>query len=370
MFIINEQSIIPNMARRGAPGDLHQYRPALEAWLPKAVVRPAVGPLARFDGLLTLRVAGKAVRYLVEEKRHFRHLDAPVVAEQLKQRRAALPKAHHDDRLLLLAPHVRDQQGAVLTRAGIDYIDLAGNAHLTAPGNFVHIEGRKPPKERVTTPARPHAAWVRTVMALLLEPELQNAPYRTIAGEAGVALGTVAKCMHDLVLRGVIIDRGHTRVLPDREALVALWVQAYLEALRPRLGERRLQVRADDKAQIWARLQAVLGARGEAWALTGADAAARRDHYFRAPETEIYAPLTLLDDRDVQKALVAQPAARGGNLLVIEPPGPMAMQTAPHDGVPAVPDLLAYAELRYRGTDQALEAAELILPRILGDATA
>jgi len=355
------------MARRGVPANLHLYRPALDAWLPNAV---AAGALAGFDGRLTVRVAGKAVRYLVEEKRHFRHLDAPVVAEQLKQRREALPETYRGDRLLLLAPHVRDLQGAVLTRAGIDYIDLAGNAHLTAPGHFVHIEGRKPLKERVTTPARPYAAWVRTVMALLLEPDLQNAPYRTIAGEAGVALGTVAKCMHDLALRGVLVERGNTRVLPDRRALIALWVQAYVEALRPRLAERRLQVRADDKAQIWARLHAVLGARGEPWALTGADAAARRDHYFRAPETEIYAPVTLLDDRDVQKALVAQPAARGGNLLIIEPPGPMATQKATHDEVPAAPDLLAYAELRYRGTDQAMEAAELILPRILGDATA
>lgn len=352
------------------PADLRPYQPALDAWLPQAVVRPATYALARFDGLLTLRVAGKPVRYLLEEKRHFRHLDAPIVVERLKQRRADLPEAHRGDRLLLLAPYVRDQQAAVLMRAGIDYVDLAGNVHLTAPGHFVHVEGRKPQKGRATVPARPYAAWVKTVMALLLEPELQNAPYRTVAGEAGVALGTVAKCMRDLVLRGLLVDRGNTRILTDRRALVALWVQAYLEALRPRLGERRLQVRADDKTQIWARLQAVLDARGEPWALTGADAAARRDHYFRAPETEIYAPATLLGDRGVQKALVAQPADHGGNLLVIEPPGPMALPKATNDAVPVAPDLLVYAELRHRGTDQAEEAAELILPRILGDAKA
>ena len=37
-------------------------------------------------------------------------------------------------------------------------------------------------------------------------------------------------------------------------------------------------------------------------------------------------------------------------------------------GRPVAPDLLAYAELRYRGTGQALEAAELFLPRVLDDA--
>jgi hypothetical protein len=38
--------------------------------------------------------------------------------------------------------------------------------------------------------------------------------------------------------------------------------------------------------------------------------------------------------------------------------------------VPMTLDLLASAELRYRGTGQALEAAELLLPTMLGDATA
>ena len=369
MFIINEHDIISNVIRP-ALANLDPYRPALDKWMPKAVVRPPAGPLARFDGLLTVRVAGKAVRYLVEEKRHFRHQDAAVVAEQLNRWRAALPRTHRDDRILLLAPHVREQQDPVLERAGIDYIDLAGNVHLNAPGLFVHVQGRRPPKERATGPARPHKGWVRTVMALLVRPDLAQAPYRVLADEADVALGTAAKCMTDLALRGLLRGQQGKRRLPDRPGLIALWVQAYIEALRPKLVERRFQVRADEKPQIWARLQTVLGERGERWALTGADAAGLRDHYFRAEETEIYALVRLLEGREVQKALVAQPAARGGNLLVIEPPGPLAIPTAEIDVVPTAPDLLAYAELRYRGTGQALEAAELLLPKIVGDATA
>ena len=78
-----------------------------------------------------------------------------------------------------------------------------------------------------------------------------------------------------------------------------------------------------------------------------------------AEETEIYAPFRLLEDREVQEALIAQPAARRGNLLVIEPPGPLAIPKTDTDGVPTAPALLVYAELRYRGTGQALEAADL-----------
>lgn len=320
------------MARRKALTDLEPYRGFLRTWVPKGHLR-APARANPFDGVLTFDVGQGERRYLVEEKRHLRFQDAAVIADQMHRRRAGLPPEYAADGLLLLAPHVRLQHAAVLERAGIDYIDLAGNAHLRAPGLLVHVEGRRPAKEPVRAPGRPHKAWIKTVMALLVQPELLNAPYRTIAEQADVAL----------------------------------WVQAYVEALRPKLTERRLQVRVDGKAELVARLTGVLGERRIRWALTGADAADRRTHFFRAEETEIYAPVAVFEDRAVQNALVAQPAVRAGNVLVIEPPGPLAIPPAGQDDVPVAPDLLAYAELRYRGTEQALEAADLLLPLVVND---
>lgn len=357
------------MPRRNSAAHLDAYQPALDKWMPKAEVRPAGASLARFDGVVTWRSARRTIRYLVEEKRHLRHQDVAVIVDQLNRRRAALPAKHAADRLLILAPHVRTQQAVALERAEIDYLDLAGNVHLAAPGLFVHIEGRQPPRVPATAPGRPNKGWIKAVMALLIRPDLVNAPYRTLAHEADVALGTTAKCMNDLALRGLLLEAKNGRTIRDRQALVALWVQAYVEGLRPTLQERRLQVRAEDKPQMWARLRAALTENGHPWAVTGADAAELRTHFFRADETEVYAPIRVIEARDIQKALVAQPAARSGNLLVIEPPGPLAVPTAVGGGIPVAPDLLAYAELRYRGTGQALEAAEMLLPRVLGDAT-
>ena len=121
----------------------------------------------------------------------------------------------------------------------------------------------------------------------------------------------------------------------------------------PLLSLRSPSVRADGKQEIWQRLQRVMTEHAQPWALTGADAAERRTHFFRTEETEIYAPLRALEDRDTQKALLAQPAARDGNLLVIEPPGPLAMPGEPDHDSPVAPDLLAYTEPRYRGTEHA-----------------
>ena len=79
--------------------------------------------------------------------------------------------------------------------------------------------------------------------------------------------------------------------------------------------------------------------------------------------------MAAFDDREVLKRLVAQPAARGGNLLVIEPPARVATPGGAANQLPVAPDLLVYAELQYRGTAQALEAAEILLPAVTGNGT-
>jgi hypothetical protein len=369
LFIINEQATLLYMSSTGHAARLRAYEDHFNRWVPGAelVTEPQPTP---FDAQLIARVGGRKLRYLLVEKRHFRHQDAAVIADQLSRRRAALDRRNARDPILLLAPHVRAQQAAVLESAGIDYLDLAGNVHLSAPGLFVHVEGRRSPKAQVSTPGRPQKGWVKTVLALLVRPELVSQAYRAVAEQAGVSLGTVAACIRDLAMRGILLEDAEGRRMPDRAALVALWVPAYGEVLRPKLAERRLQVRVTDKAELWARLEHVLRERGLPWALTGADAASQRQTFFRAEDTEIYAPVLAFDDRDMQKAIVAQPSASGGNLLVIEPPGPLAIPETDAAALPVAPDLLAYAELRYRGTGQALEAAELLLPSVMGNGAA
>ena len=134
LFISNERTIFMNVTRPAPEPFVDVYRPALHRWMPKAEIRATGTARALFDGIVTWEAAGRAVRYLVEEKRHLRHQDVGVVIEQLNRRRATLPSGEAGDRILLLAPHVRRQQAAALERAEIDYVDLAGNAHLRVPG--------------------------------------------------------------------------------------------------------------------------------------------------------------------------------------------------------------------------------------------
>lgn len=352
-----------------ATANLQPYLARLATWMPGAETRAlkTAAKRARFDALLAWKGPKGTIRYLIEEKRHLQNQDVRVIIDQLKRWQNQLPHAERGARLLVVAPTVRPHQAAILEQAGIDYVDVAGNAHLAAPGVLVHVEGRQPAKQPVAQRGRPNKGWVKTVLTLLVQPELVAGPYRPLAEQAQVALGTVAACINDLTARGLLHEGKDGRRIVDRQQLVAFWVQAYVDVLRPKLEERRFQIRADNKPEIWERLRDALGKRKVRWALTGADAAERRTHFFRAEETEIYAPIDAFDDRALQKGLVAQPAARAGNLLVIEPPAPFATPPGLANEPPVAPDLLAYAELRYRGTAQALEAAEIVLPAVIGD---
>jgi hypothetical protein len=349
---------------------LEPYLALLATWMPGVdarVVRQPRQGRARFDAAVVWMGPRGAVRYLAEVKANLQNQDVRVVIDQLRRWQDHLPAAERAARLLVLAPTVRPHQAAVLQHAGVDYVDLAGNAHLTGPGLFVHVEGRAPAKPPLGRRGRPNRGWVKTVLTLLVQPDLVNRPYRETAAQADVALGTVAACIQDLVARGLLVDGKARRELTERQQLVALWVQAYVDVLRPKLAERRFQVHGKTKQDIWERLQHALGKGKVRWALTGAAAAERRTHFFYAEDTEIYAPITVFDDRELLKRLVAQPTTRDGNLVVIEPPAPAATPAVAHERPPVAPDLLAYAELRYRGTGQALEAAEMLLPAVIGD---
>jgi len=58
-------------------------------------------------------------------------------------------------------------------------------------------------------------------------------------------------------------------------------------------------------------------------------------------------------------------APKQGNLVVIEAPGPLALDPVVVDGWPCAPLPLIYVELRCLGTEQAGEAAGLLMPRLL-----
>ena len=138
---------------------------------------------------------------------------------------------------LLVTRYVTPQIAEKLKEMNIPFIDTAGNAYIYEPPLFVFIKGDKPIEDyRKDHPTRAfQPTGLRVVFALLCKPGLEDAPYREIAKEATVALGTINWVMVDLRQRGYLIDMGKRgRRLVNKENLLARWVTEYPERLRPK----------------------------------------------------------------------------------------------------------------------------------------
>lgn len=257
--------------------------------------------------------------------------------------------------LLVAAPHV-DPAAAERARAlRLAFVDLAGNAYLHGPRLFVFVVGRRrPAKPRPTrAPRALTPTGLKVVFALLLRPDRVAAPLREIAAETGVALGTVAAVMEDLLARGHLTPQGlgETRLL-ERQRLVEDWALLYPVRLRPKLVRGRY---AAPDAAWWetaqlARGRGVFGGEVAADRMTGQLKPARVTLYvWGAPGDVILANRLRPDERGAVEILEAfwRPIEDGD----------AARQTAP--------PLLVYADLIATGDPRNVEAARIVRDRYL-----
>jgi len=150
---------------------------------------------------------------------------------------------------LLLTRYANPNMAQELCEKGIQFLDTAGNAYLNAPPLFVSMRGFRPPasEAKVKTKRAFQASGLQVLFALLLRPELAAAPYRDIAKEADVALGTVGWVLRDLKELGYLVDMGHKgRRLNRKAELMERWVTAYPDQLRPKLEIGRFKAVTPD----------------------------------------------------------------------------------------------------------------------------
>lgn len=181
---------------------------------------------------------GDAEPMLAECKRNVTPANVGAIAEGLRRfRRPAV----------LVTRYVNPILAERLRNLEVSFLDAAGNVYLRTPGLLVFVTGRKPEQN---IPARqPVRAFrqtgLRAVFALLCRPDLVDAPYRTIADQADVALGTVNAVMKDLEhLEFLRVTKARGRRIKRKGELQTAWVEAYLRELRPRLNPRRYRVGA------------------------------------------------------------------------------------------------------------------------------
>lgn len=260
---------------------------------------------------------------------------------------------------LLVTSYITPPMAERLRECDIAFIDTCGNAYLRLPNMLIYVIGRKPqaPPPRDTRVRAFRPSGLRVIFALLCRPDLPAAPYRDIAGAAGVALGTVSRVCFDLRRLGYLREtKAHGRIIENRRRLLDKWVEAYASELRPKLKPRRFRVAKPDWWKT-ANLAAL-----EMW-LGGEPAAAVLTKHLRPEIVTIYGDTHLAALAKAVQALKDD----HGKLEVLhkfwnfESPGLDRKY-------PLVPALLIYADLVTTADARNLETAHIIRERFLAQA--
>jgi hypothetical protein len=302
----------------------------------------------RPDARIRLIMQDLQWNFLVEIKKTVTRATLGAAVQQLRK---------FPEKGLLITRYITPQIAEQLKEMNIPFIDTAGNAYIYEPPLFIFIKGDKPVddyrKNHLTRAFQPTG--LQAVFALLCKPGLEDAPYREIANEAVVALGTVNWVMTDLRQRGYLIDLGRRgRRLVQKEDLLGRWVTAYPERLRPK---KLLGTYMAAEFDWWKNAQLV--SFGAHWG--GEVAAAKLTEYLKPQVVTIYAketPGKLL----LMHRLRKEP---DGNVEVLKTFWNFDYRWADLDEKhrDLVHPILIYADLLATGDERNIETAEIIYER-------
>lgn len=143
------------------------------------------------------------------------------------------------DNGILIADYINPNIADKLREAEVQFLDTAGNAYINQPDCYIQIKGNRPPQEHIAGPRKIARAFttagLKVTYALLKQPDLADQPYRRIAEQTGVTLGTVGKAMDDLRTQGYLIQQKKERKLIRKTELFQAWIERYPANLREKI---------------------------------------------------------------------------------------------------------------------------------------
>ncbi|MDF2696920.1 MAG: hypothetical protein K0S65_5303 [Labilithrix sp.] len=279
-------------------------------------------------------------------------------AERLLHLRRASPIASRG--VILFAPLVGRELAERFGRAQLNFVDLAGNCHLQIDERYLaHIEGRRPESHPTSLRAL-RAPTYQVLFALLVKPDLVNAPARVLAEAAGgVSPQTAIDARTRLHEQGLLVgsSKAPKWSLNGRKGALDLLIAGVARPLAPSLASGRYRARERDTARLEITLASRLNAT-TTWRWGGGAACQRLTGDHRGETTIIYVDRvtpTLASELE----LVAD---RNGPISICRRPTPLAFESPTAE---TVHPLLAYLDLLAEGGERASDAAGEIASRYL-----
>jgi hypothetical protein len=313
------------------------------------------------DGRLTIRPPkGPSSSYFCEAKRRLDINALSSVIHRLRERASASGM-----KPLLLTSHVGDTVGDKLREAGISYLDVAGNAWLTAdPLVYIWVQGFKPAKQPERESRAFQATGLQLIALLLSHSNAIERPYRELAAQAGLSLGSTSRVLSDLRTLGFIrLVAPDQNEVVNRRSLLEHWEFGYATRLRPHLKPQVF--RQTDKVSVEELPERIPNAMKEEVLIGGELAAAIATRHLRPATATFHIPphqpqLPIIKEM----RLIPDPA---GNVVLLEQFGEMpAWLWEEHAKQRLVNPLLVYAELLHGTPDDRLrDTAKLIFDQHL-----
>jgi hypothetical protein len=169
----------------------------------------------------------KGIKLFVEIKKWANHANLGAIVNQINMIGEA------DNQGLLVADYINPKVAERLKERGVQFIDTVGNAYINQKPVYIYIKGNKLPKDTILQNIKTGKAFqptgMKVIFAFLRNKALINAPYREIADQAQVALGTVGGVVDDLIAQGFILEgiNKKQRKLADFDGLLNKWVEEY-----------------------------------------------------------------------------------------------------------------------------------------------
>lgn len=248
-----------------------------------------------------------------------------------------------------------------LVKAGVNFVDLVGNAHLETPRFWLYLHGRKPTPmlARATRGEKgvlAGAAALRVIYALLARPGEQWR-MRDLAAKAGVALGWANEIVQALRTEGIVrqTKRRGPAVVLKRRPILDRWATDYGVVLRPHLVLGTYAPVDSNVDDVVARIPKGEPFEGKRVALGGTWGADALTHFYRGPRLVIHAEPP--QQRWLHELRIV-PDERG-TVTLLAPVAPMMWEgVIPNDAGPVAPPLVLYAELLADPDPRARELAQ------------
>ena len=300
------------------------------------------------DGVLKLHTPRGSHLFYVETKRSY--LDTGLLHALIAEGKSF--RDRHNKQLLVFARYIPAPPAQKLIESGINFLDDAGNMHLTVGKSYERTVLGQKEKTQQKRGSRLTAAVAQLLFSFADKPEAVNWTVREIADLSGVGKSSVAKVREQLLDEGLLRKSNAGFEIADHSELHDQLLQGYELALRPKLLLGRFRSHGDKQENMLESLRTSFAECSLKWSLTGGPAAYALQRFYRGSDTPIF--LERLPEK-LHRRLRLLPD-RTGPLIFLRSFGTLPFWKEVEGTMIAHPWLI-YAELMHSKDTRAHEAA-------------